>query len=67
MIKDNVLSPVPSTTPTVFNEIGEWSYINEIVISGNNLVVATNAGLRYASIDKLGDVRFGLEICQIWR
>ena len=54
MIKDKVMTPIPSTTPEM-NAIGEWSFINDIAIVDNKLVVATPLGLKYLSLDKVND------------
>lgn len=37
---------IESTKPSA-NEVGEWSFINDIAINGNTLFAATNAGLKY--------------------
>ena len=52
MIKDKEMSPVPSTTANL-NEVNEWSFINDIAIAGDKVVVATQTGLRYATASQL--------------
>lgn len=54
-IKDNVMSekPLEGTEPTVLNDGNEWSFINDMAIDGNILIVATSDGVRYR--DMTGD------------
>lgn len=47
-IKDNVMAPVDGTSPVDNNDpAGEWSYINDVAVDGNMVIVATSDGLRY--------------------
>ena len=47
-IENKVMSLVPGTNPADNNDpAGEWCFINDIAIDGNQVIVATNAGVRY--------------------
>ena len=39
---------IASTKPSA-NEAGEWSFINDVAVSGNTLFAATEAGLKYTN------------------
>lgn len=45
-IKNNTMNFVESTAPTADNG---WGYINDIAIVGNNVIVATEGGLKYSA------------------
>ena len=48
MIKDKVMTLVPGTNPVDnCDPNGEWSFINDVAVDGNKVIVATNAGVRY--------------------
>ena len=44
------MSPVASTTPTEYNGVTEWSFINDIAVVDNTVIVATESGVRYSNI-----------------
>ena len=44
------MTAVPSTTPTEYNGVTEWSFINDIAVVDNTVIVATESGLRYSNI-----------------
>ena len=46
-IVNDEISQIASTKPSA-NEAGAWSFINAIAINGNNLFVATEAGLKFS-------------------
>ncbi len=48
-IKNNQMSVLESTVPSVENGVTEWSFINDIAIDGNMIIVATNDGVRYST------------------
>ena len=48
-IENDVLTQIESTNPTALNEVGDWSFINELALQGNTLIAATGAGLRYTN------------------
>ena len=48
-IKDNVMSRVESTMPNTANDVAEWSFINDIAVIGNTIIVATSDGLKYST------------------
>jgi hypothetical protein len=48
-IKNNVMSRIESTVPTTNNDVAEWSFINDVVVVENNVIVATNEGLKYSA------------------
>ena len=39
---------IPSTEPTL-NAVSDWSFINDLAVSGNKLIAATNGGLKYTA------------------
>lgn len=43
------MNAVSSTTPTVLNDVTEWCFINDVAVSGNTVIVATETGLRYSN------------------
>ena len=46
--EDNSFSQVDGTSPTNNNDPGsEWSYINDVAVDGNKVIVATSDGVRY--------------------
>ena len=45
-INDNTISLVEGTTPAV-NAVDDWSFINDLAVDGNKVIVATPAGVRY--------------------
>ena len=49
------MSPVPSTQNAVQNEVNAWSFINDIAVDGNTVIVATDFGLKYLAADKMSD------------
>ena len=55
MIKNKEMSAVPSTTPENLNEVNEWSFINDIAVLDDKVIVGTETGLRYASVSQLGN------------
>ena len=48
-IKNNKMSVLASTVPSIQNGVAEWSFINEIAIDGDKIIVATSDGIRYSS------------------
>ena len=48
-INNNVMTRVESTVPTTFNDVVEWSFINDIAVVDKKVVVATSDGLRYST------------------
>ena len=48
-IKNNEMSRIESTKPSTVNDVAEWSFINDIVVVGKNIIVATSDGLRYSA------------------
>ena len=42
------LSLIENTKPSI-KDVDEWSFINDLAVSGNNLFVATEAGLKYTN------------------
>ena len=45
-IKNNVMELVEGTAPSL-NAAGEWSFINDVAVDGNTVIVATCDGIRY--------------------
>ncbi len=43
------MSAVASTTPTEYNGVTEWSFINDVAVVENTVVVATESGVKYSS------------------
>ena len=48
MLKDDAFTQIATTVPTL-NEVTSWSFVNELALSGNKLIAATNGGLRYTT------------------
>lgn len=48
-IKDKVMTRIESTKPESFNGVTEWCFINDIVLDGDKIIVATGDGLRYST------------------
>ena len=48
-IKNNVMSRIESTIPTTENDVDAWSFINDIALVGNKIVVATSEGLKFSA------------------
>lgn len=48
-IENDVITRIESTNPSALNQVEDWSFVNELALSGNKLIAATNAGLRYSS------------------
>ena len=48
MLKGETFTQISSTAPT-FNTVTEWSFVNDLAISGNKLFAATNGGLKYST------------------
>ena len=45
---DNTMALIEGTTPADNNDPeGEWSFINDVAVDGNTVIVATSDGLRY--------------------
>lgn len=55
MIKNGNMEPVPSTTPTVLNDVTEWSFINDVAVCGDKVIVATENGVKYISVSEIGN------------
>ena len=55
MIQNKEMRPVKSTLPTTMNETTEWSFINDVAVDGNKIIVATDNGLRYITADQIGN------------
>jgi hypothetical protein len=49
VIENNVMTQIASTVPSIQNGIAEWSFINDIALSGNKIIVATSDGVRYSA------------------
>ena len=49
-IKNNEMALVEGTAPQQ-NAVGEWSYINDIAVDGNQVILATCDGIRYREGD----------------
>ena len=47
-LKDGVFEQIPATVPTL-NNVTTWSFINDLVVSGNKLFAATTEGLKYTT------------------
>lgn len=45
---NDVFTPIASTVPSA-NEATEWSFVNEIVCTNSQLIVATDSGLKYST------------------
>ena len=48
-INNNVMSRVESTIPNTVNDVAEWSFINDIAVVGNTVIVATSDGLKVST------------------
>ena len=48
-IKNNVMTRIESTVPSVNDTVVEWSYINDVAVAGNTIIVAANDGLKYST------------------
>jgi hypothetical protein len=48
-IVDDVVAQIPSTAPSVLNNVAEWSFVNDIAVSGDMLLAATEEGLKYSN------------------
>ena len=47
-IENKVMTRVEGTNPLDNNDpAGEWAYINDVVVDGKTVIVATNAGVKY--------------------
>ena len=54
-IKNNKMSRVESTIPSTLSDVDDWSFINDIAVDGNRIIVATNAGVKYLSLANIND------------
>ena len=48
MLKGDDLEQIATTAPTL-NNVTAWSFVNDLAISGDNLIAATGGGLKYTS------------------
>ena len=48
-IVNNEMTQIASTVPSIQNGVAEWSFINDIALSGNNIIVATGDGVKYSA------------------
>lgn len=48
-LENDILTPIASTTPSMMNDVTDWSFINDIACVDGKLVVATESGLKYST------------------
>lgn len=48
-IVNDEMTQISSTAPANQNNVGEWSFVNDLAVIGNKLIAATEGGLKYST------------------